>query len=103
MPFPRQFKKLLETKRGEVEEPAHVWITYAVCGIEKGACGWGGWILESVKGPNGNLPAQTEQICPTCGKPLYRTEISIKCAPSPNQVPELIPGRDYETKPLEYE
>ncbi len=42
MVYPKKFKKLLETKRGEVEEPTFVWLTYAVCGVEKDACGWGG-------------------------------------------------------------
>ena len=103
MSFPKQFKKLLETKRGEVEEPALVWVTYAVCGVEKDACGWAGWILEDVKGPSGNLPAQTEQKCPFCSKPLFRTEVSVKCTPSADQTAGLVLGRDYKTRPMKYE
>lgn len=103
MTFPIKFKRLLETKRGQVEEPILVWLTYSVCGVEKDSCGWGGWILESTKGLKGELSAFTQQVCPSCGKPLFRTEVTIKFEPSKNQTPELIEGRDYEATPIKYE
>lgn len=103
MAFPLKFKALLETKRAQVEEPTLVWITYAVCGMEQDSCGWGGWILEAAKGPSGNLPAYTDQVCPQCGKVLFRTAASVKFEPSDDQTPELVPGIDYEKEPREYE
>ncbi len=103
MAFPKKFKNLLETKRGEVEEPNIVWVTYAVCGTENDSCGWGGWILEAAKGPSGQLPAYTRQICPSCGKETFRTEVSIKYEQSEDQTPDLIAGRDYDVIPMEYE
>ena len=102
MPFPKKFKKLLETCRGEVEEPKQVWLSYAVCGVVASACGWGGWILENVIGKSGNLPAYTEQICPLCGKPLFRTEVATKFQRAANQTPRLVAGRDYKVIPPKY-
>lgn len=103
MLFPRKFKSLLETKRGQIEEPILAWLTYSVCAVEKDSCGWGGWILESAKGSKGELSSATEQVCPSCSKSLFRTEVSIKFEPSKNQTPELIEGRDYEVTPIQYE
>jgi hypothetical protein len=102
MPFPKKFKKLLETRRGEVEEPKQVWLSYAVCGVVASACGWGGWILESVMGKSGNLPANTEQVCPLCGKPVFRTEAATKFQRAPNQNRPLVAGRDYKVTPMKY-
>jgi hypothetical protein len=103
MPFPKKFKNLLETKRGQIEEPTSAWITYAVCGVEKDSCGWGGWILESAKGASGELPSFTDQICPSCGKETFRTKVSIKFEPSKDQTRDLIEGRDYDVVPMQYE
>jgi len=103
MAFPKKFKNILETRRGEVEESKAVIVTYAVCGVENESCGWGGWILESAKGLSGNLPSYTDQICPSCGKELFRTEVVIKYEKSLDQTPELMPGRDYDVEPMEYE
>ena len=38
MAFPRKFKHLLEIELKDVETPDYVWITYAVCAVEKDAC-----------------------------------------------------------------
>jgi len=103
MPFPLKFKELLETQSGDVEEPTVAWITYAVCAVERDACAWAGWILEAAKGASGNLPAYTEQVCPNCAKPLFRTAVSRRFEPSVDQSPELVPGRDYDTVPMDYE
>ena len=78
-------------------------MTYAVCGIERDSCGWAGWILESAKGARGELSAATEQTCPACGKPTFRTEVSVKFEPSQDQTPPLIPGKDYKVGPIKYE
>jgi len=83
--YPRKFKSLLETKKGEVEEPVEVWLAYAVCGIDERSCGRSGWILESAIAKSGQLPADTKQICPSCGKETFRTEVSVKYEQSKDQ------------------
>ena len=102
MPYPHKFRTLIETKRGEIAEPVEAWITYAVCVSEPTSCGWGGWILEAARGEQSYLPAKTDQICPNCGKELFRTEVSVKLAPSQNQEPP-VQDSDYESLPIEYE
>ena len=103
MTFPRKFKSLLEKTAKDVELPKTAGVTYAVCAVEQDSCGWAGWILESIKGANGELIADTDQICPQCGKQMFRTEVSVKMEPSMNQTSDLVPGQDYEVAPMEYE
>jgi hypothetical protein len=47
MPLPRKFKHLIELELKDVETPDYVWLAYAVCAVEKDACGWGGWMIEA--------------------------------------------------------
>ena len=103
MTFPLKFKYLLETTKKDIELPKTAWVTYAVCAVEQDSCTWRGWILESIKGENGELFADNDQICPKCGKQMFRTEVSIKMEPSKDQTSDLIPGKDYEVIPMEYE
>ncbi len=103
MAFPLKFKSLLETTAKDIELPKTVWVTYAVCAVEQDSCAWGGWILESIKSVNGELIADTDQTCPQCGKQMFRTAASVKMEPSKDQIPDLIPGQDYEVTPMEYE
>ena len=103
MAFPRKHKALLETKREQVEEPETVWLAYAVCGIDTDSCGWGGWILESAEAADRQLPAYTLQVCPSCNKELFRTEVVNKYHKSKDHTPKLVPGIDYELVPIEYE
>ena len=84
---------LTKKRRGALEDltpdrlviPDSVVFTYAVCSVEKDACGWGGWLLEAAFvnsdseqskpwGGKEPLPAVTHQICPRCGRGLYRTD-----------------------------
>jgi len=104
MPFPLKFRGLLETKPGDVSVPAEIWLSFAVCGVSHDSCGWAGWIIESVTDKDGKqLPAATEQFCERCGKPLFRTAVSIKAVPATDQTPTLQPGVDYEVVPMRYE
>jgi hypothetical protein len=89
----------------EVEPPDFCTLTFAVCSSVPSGCGWGGWLLESAyKAPTAffdpvtslalewpedigrkfwdeketeyrTLPAQTQQICPSCGQATFRTEV----------------------------
>ncbi|MDH5400806.1 MAG: hypothetical protein OEX02_21815 [Cyclobacteriaceae bacterium] len=103
MAFPLKFKSLLETTAKDVELPKIAWVTYAVCAVEQDSCAWSGWIIESIKGVNGELIADTDQVCPHCGKTMFRTDVSIKMEPSKDQTPDMFPGKDYEVTPMEYE
>ena len=103
MAFPLKFKSILETITKDIELPKTVWVTYAVYAVEQDSCAWAGWILESIKGVNGELIAGTDQTCPNCGKSMFRTSASIKMEPSIDQTPALVPGQDYEVTPMEYE
>jgi hypothetical protein len=103
MTSPLKFKPLLETTKKDVELPKTAWVTYAVCAVKQDSCAWSGWILESIEGVNGELFADTDQTCPQCSKPMFRTAVSIKMEPSKNQTPDLIPGQDFEVTPMEYE
>jgi len=80
----------------DLETPDYAWLTYAVCVLTEDACGWGGWILEGVFKKTGErhatgtgdklLPGgDDEQICPRCGRTLFRTEASIRMIPSEDQ------------------
>ena len=113
MPYPRKFKSLLESKLKDVEIPDYIWLTYAVCATEKDSCGWGGWIIEAAFKKSKNkhatstgdklLNAADKQICPQCGKELFRTAASVRYEPSKDQARSLVQGFDYEVVPLEYE
>jgi len=89
----------------EVEPPDFCTLTFAVCSSVPSGCGWGGWLLEAAyKAPTDfldpetslslewpkefrskfwdenetdykMLPAQTQQICPSCGQATFRTEV----------------------------
>lgn len=99
MPFPRKFKNLLELGLSDVEAPDYVWLTYAVCACTPDACGWGGWIVELAAKidpekrhltASGDKPLEAlgpEQVCPACGKPLFRTGASVRLVPSADQTP----------------
>jgi predicted RNA-binding Zn-ribbon protein involved in translation (DUF1610 family) len=114
MALPRKFKHLLELKLKDVETPDYVWITYAVCAMEKDSCRWAGWMIECAlkkskrkKYPTSTgdklLPAMMDQVCPRCGKTLWRTAASVRMVPSEDQERALVEGRDYTCLPIRYE
>jgi hypothetical protein len=107
MPFPIKFKDRLELTRKDVKIPSEAWIVYAVCGCEKESCGWEGWMIESATLKSADdevsLPCMNEQICPNCGKAVFRTDTQTKMQYSNDQSGLLIPGVDFETAPIEYE
>lgn len=105
MPFPLKFKARLELSKQDVDTPSEAWITYAVCGCEQEACGWEGWILESVASgeEKKQLRIDDSQRCPSCGKPLFRTEASYRFSVADDQSPVLIEGGDYEAIEPEFE
>jgi hypothetical protein len=113
MAFPKKFKNLIELEFKDIEKPDFAWLTYSVCACEKDSCGWGGWMIEwvgkktKVRYPTSTgdktLSAKTEQICPICGKNLFRTEVSIKFVPANDQELPLKKGIDYDTVPIEYD
>jgi hypothetical protein len=103
MAFPLKYRRLLETKPGDVPTPSIAWLSYAVCGAKNKSCGWQGWIIESVQDSTGQqLPAATEQICEHCGKTLFRTSVALKLVPDSDQTPTLAEGRDYVALPMKY-
>ncbi|MFA7062030.1 MAG: hypothetical protein WC156_14580 [Pedobacter sp.] len=105
MAFPKKYQKLLETKLSDIVVPDFAWLTYAVCACEVDSCGWGGWIIETVvnEATGRHLNIDDRQICPQCGKELFRTEASLKFVVSEDQTPSLTPGVDYETIPMEFD
>jgi len=104
MTFPRKFKERLEVTEKDLSLPRDAWITYSVCGCTQDACGWEGWIIESVTNVSDeNLPADIECKCPDCNRPLFRTSVSVKLTKSSDQTPKLVPGIDYEVMETEYE
>ena len=78
-----KLKQMEDIVVGDVMAPDYVIVTFSVCTDGTKACGWGGWLLEGVFAVTGEkhnsgtgdlaLPAVTEQICPNCGKDLFRT------------------------------
>lgn len=114
MPFPMKFRHLLELTLNEVDVPDYAWLTYAVCGVTEDACGWNGWILESLfKKTDKHYPTGTgdkslpidneEQLCPRCRRQLFRTDATIRFERSADQTPiHGEPGVDYDTSPMEY-
>lgn len=115
MGFPAKFRDLLELTLQDVEVPDYAWLTYAVCGMTKDACGWGGWIIEGVFKTTAEhhatgtgdkaLPSGEElQRCPRCGGELFRTSASVRMTPSEDQTPvHGTPGIDYEIADMHYE
>jgi len=115
MPFPLKFKKLIETDLKDVEAPDYIWLNYAVCACDTDSCGWGGWIIEAAykilgekEFPTGTgdslLNADYRQVCPRCGKGLFRTGASVRYTPSADQTPvHGMPGIDYDVAEIQYE
>ena len=107
--FPQKFKKQLEQGLEDVIKPDYVFLVYAICGTEEDACGWEGWMLESVfkkskdKHPTSTgdqfLTAADEQMCPRCGKTAFRTDAVMRFDKSDK--PASV-GFDYEVAPTEY-
>ena len=104
MTFPRKYKQLLEIEKKDIAKPYYAWITYVVCATNKKSCGWGGWMLDSVfqKYSRYTLPTLSEQTCPCCGNPLFRTGVSYKFILSKIQKSILVSGRNYTTVPMKY-
>jgi hypothetical protein len=107
-----KFQGLLEIELKDIDVPDYGWVTYSVCGITPEACGCQDWILESLfkgdgitrsaSGGSGKILSMdnTEQLCPRCGRKLFRTRASLRLVPSVDQAPpqgeqEL----DYDTVP----
>jgi hypothetical protein len=107
MPFPIKFKDRLELTLKDLDTPLQAWLVYAVCGCEQDSCGWEGWILESVsktvQQKEIQLDCDHNQICPKCGKTMFRTNTQIKMEYAKDQSGVLVPGNDYETTPMKYE
>lgn len=110
MRYPRKFQPLLETTIVDVEQPNIAWLTYAVCAMTYDACGWAGWILEAVFGVAREgetfraLPMSDKQVCPRCGRMLFRTAASLRFELSDDQTnPHGVAGKDYEVTAMEYE
>lgn len=110
MVFPQKFRPLLELTDAQVERPDHVWLAYAVCATEADSCGWGGWMIEAAVGASAEdatrgsfVSAADEQRCPRCGRPTFRTGVSLRLEPSVNQGPPLREGVSYEAVPLTYD
>lgn len=112
MGFPRKFKERLELELKDLERPDYLWLTYAVCGVEKESCGWEGWIVESVTTkaeedqPTGKwkrpLPIR-DYDCVECGRPLFRTGASLRFEVSADQTPHWVLGVNYEAEEMEYD
>lgn len=107
MAFPEKFRSRLELTKAQLPLPTGSWLSYAVCGCAHDSCGWEGWILESVYQIDGKekleLSIDDRQICPECGKALFRTEASLRFIPSADQKPDLVPGVDYTCSEMQYE
>jgi hypothetical protein len=110
MPFPKKFKKLIETTTDDIEIPDFVWLAYSVCACTSEACAWSGWIVEgalkkikqknSTSSGDKSLPiADESQICPNCGHELFRTSVSIKYVKAKDQ---KHPFKDVKTLPIKY-
>lgn len=112
MSYPRKFQGLLEIERGDVPTPDYVWLVYAVCACFDDACGWGGWMIEAAfQGGGGGhptstgdalLPAVDQQVCPRCGREMFRTGASVRMVPSEDQRLPQEPGVDYAVAPIDY-
>jgi hypothetical protein len=110
MGLPRRFKGMMETTLESVIAPEGAWITFSVCSTRPDACGWQGWILESLflNRPEGafrhkQLVIDDRYQCPACGLPLYRTAAKMRFSPAADQTPDLLEGIDYIALPPKYE
>jgi hypothetical protein len=115
MLYPAKYRDLLELTLKDVEVPDYAWLTYSVCAMTKDACGWGGWIIEALFKRTGEhhatgtgdkvLPHADEmQICPQCGRVLFRTSASVRMDLSADQTPvHGQEGIDYEVSEMRYE
>jgi hypothetical protein len=115
MAYPAKYRHLLELTLKDMETPDYAWLTYAVCAVTKDACGWSGWILETVFKRTGEhhatgtgdkaLPHVDEmQTCPQCGRALFRTSASVRMELSADQTPvHGQAGVDYEANDIRYE
>ena len=102
MAFPSKFERLANTTDRDVEIPDTAWITYSACILDAEACGWAGWILESLSHGERQLPIDSRQTCPVCNKPLFRTAVSRRWSLAADQTPPLIEGTDYEVGPMKF-
>ena len=92
MPFPEKFRALIEVREDQVTIPALA-ILRCLRG-RRGACGWGGWIIESAWKTMGEsskeaVKADTEQRCPVCGKQVFRTEVEKQFRFNPDAGPKM--------------
>lgn len=77
------YEHLKDIEPESVLLPDYAVLAYAVCAMDQDSCGWGGWIIEGVgkvteqkhhtASGHLSLPADTKQVCPSCGKVTFRT------------------------------
>jgi hypothetical protein len=108
MAYPRRFKHLLEATLEDVPIPDDVWLVFAVCATTSDSCGWGGWTLESATQVGSRVQAYAEQICPTCGKPTFRTLTRVQYSVAADQSRARAAdarnlGFAYEASEMDYE
>lgn len=106
MSFPEKFQHLIELSEDRVAVPDFLWLAYAVCAVEGESCGWQGWILESVEKGDLNadgeqVSADTEQRCPVCNRPLYRTGVERQFVLNSKAGPKL--AYSYDAVPTRFE
>jgi len=94
MLFPEKFRSLIELSEEQITVPDFLWLAYAVCAVQEDSCGWQGWILESVEKGDLNadgeqVSADTDQRCPVCNRPLYRTGVEKQFVLNSNAGPKL--------------
>lgn len=94
MPFPEKFRDLIELREEQVDVPDYVWLSYAVCAVEEDSCAWQGWIIEAACKQREGLPeeyvkADDDQVCPDCGKVLFRTEVEKQYRLNVNAGPKI--------------
>jgi hypothetical protein len=73
--------------------------------VEEDSCGWRGWIIESAwkrldENHTVEVEADAEQICPICGKQVYRTGIEKQFQLNPNADPKI--GFAYDVAPITF-
>ena len=102
MPFPEKFRALIEIAEDQIPIPEIVYLAYSVCAVEPESCGWNGWTIESAKRTVVSIicevDADADQICPHCGRPLFRIftkQFQLNAGWEP-----II---DYDAVPIEFE
>lgn len=104
MPFPAKFRHLIEAREDQVKVPDYVWLSFAVCAVEEDSCGWGGWMIESawkaIENAESEVTADTDQRCPNCGKPLFRTEVEKQYVLNSKAGPKI--SFEYDTAPIQF-